>query len=300
MAAHIDDKLSKFLKQTAVNSRNDLCLLYTLKLKHQEFWPYDNPGSYYRDNIANFFEHNHQTCEKIIRETAYGLINKTEFSWITNERRQLEWLKREILRLHFSDFNDARYSHAVINTPTNKETVVAIFDALGGNNNSKSLVLDSLRTNWKRHKDFDKNYRWFKDNAEKCTFASQWLKSNKNFQALTPFETYEDLVIFFDQSGLANDTKELYIGKIKNTWNQKNYKAKLEGKSQCNLILSNTIIGSLKKLSDKYGVSRARIVEILIEMETNKGVYIKSKVEEMKLLDHDAFLSLLDKHTSDQ
>lgn len=101
---------------------------------------------------------------------------------------------------------------------------------------------------------------------------------------LSPFETLEDILIFFDNANYPREKEELYIGKIKKGWNQKKYRENLKGKAQYNFVLSDKAISSLENLASRYEVSRARLLEILIEMETEKNDHIPEKLRTQQLL----------------
>lgn len=99
-----------------------------------------------------------------------------------------------------------------------------------------------------------------------------------------PFENHEDTLIFFDRENLTPDQKELYIGKIKKKWSQKKYRDQLKGKAQYNFVLSDKSAKILNTLSKRYEISRARVIELLLEMEEIKNDHIEEKIRISKIL----------------
>ncbi|KEX94036.1 hypothetical protein HA62_09865, partial [Pseudomonas putida] len=149
----------------------------------------------------------------------------------------------------------------------------------------KTSLIKSLEQRWRDHKAHDKKYSWFKDDNQKCSLAYEWLQKNTYLTIFrTPIETYEDLLIFFDNANYTSEKEELYIGKIKKLWNQRKYRSTLKGKSQYNFVLSDKTIEMLDKISEQHEISRARALEILVEIETEKGLYISEKLQNSKLL----------------
>ena len=70
---------------------------------------------------------------------------------------------------------------------------------------------------------------------------------------------------------------------IKKRWSQNKYRAKLTGKKQYNFILSEKAINRLDKLADKYDLRKTEVLEILLQMEEEKGIYIPERKALTKL-----------------
>ncbi len=71
---------------------------------------------------------------------------------------------------------------------------------------------------------------------------------------------------------------------IKKRWSQNKYRAKLTGKKQYNFILSEKAINRLDKLAGKYDLRRTEVLEILLQMEEEKGIYIPERKALTKLI----------------
>ncbi|WP_253947681.1 hypothetical protein [Pseudomonas aeruginosa] len=70
----------------------------------------------------------------------------------------------------------------------------------------------------------------------------------------------------------------------KKRWSQNKYRAKLTGKKQYNFILSEKAINRLDKLAGKYDLRRTEVLEILLQMEEEKGIYIPERKALTKLI----------------
>ncbi|MNC82874.1 hypothetical protein D3C75_1365720 [compost metagenome] len=53
----------------------------------------------------------------------------------------------------------------------------------------------------------------------------------------------------------------------------------MTGKKQYNFLLSDKAIKHLDKLAETYDLKRTQILEVLIKMEAEKGVYIPEKLK---------------------
>ncbi|MCY1462296.1 hypothetical protein D9M71_800570 [compost metagenome] len=93
-------------------------------------------------------------------------------------------------------------------------------------------------------------------------------------------------MIFFDSANLIAEQKTLYIDKIKKRWSQQKYREGLIGKAQYNFVLSDKAIANLDKLANLHEISRAKILEVLLEMETEKNSYIPERIRILKLLNN--------------
>lgn len=70
--------------------------------------------------------------------------------------------------------------------------------------------------------------------------------------------------------------------RVKKAWSQKKYREGAKDKRQCNLLLSNKVLGLLDKLSVKHQLSRAAIVELLIHDESLSETYISKRLEKQQ------------------
>ncbi|QOU04439.1 hypothetical protein IM720_27740 [Pseudomonas fluorescens] len=280
MAIHIEDELSKVLGETEYNNRYDIWLWYTLVFYETTF----NSNAYLdtgmREKMASYLRNKPSRVNELLKERHKQLVHKKDIEWVIESRRAIEWATREIQIS--TDHNQLNYYFDL----TEKDFPIAILDVWQRDITQKTALLRSLEQRWKSHKANDKVYAWFKDEDQKSEFAWDWLLKNSYVSTLgsTPFNTFEDLLIFFDKANYSREQKELYIGKIKKGWTQKKYRENLNGKAQYNFVLSDKAIVSLEELASRYEISRARLLEILIEMEAEKNDHIPEKIRTAQLL----------------
>ena len=229
--------------------------------------------------MARYLQSNTWRVDQLLQKRREQLIHKKHLEWVTNERRLVEWLTKELKK---------STDHSQIEFPFNlsgKVLPIAVLDVWERDLTEKTSLIKNLEQRWREHKAHDKKYSWFKDDNQKCSLAHEWLQKNTYLSIFhTPIETYEDLLILFDNANYTTEKEELYIGKIKKLWNQRKYRNGLKGKSQYNFVLSDKTVEMLDKIAEQHEISRARAIEILVEIETKKNLYISEKLENAKLL----------------
>ena len=280
MAQHIEDALSQVLGETEYNNRHDLWLWYTLVFFETTFNPNDYFDTGMRDKMARYLQTRTWRVDELLKERRKQLVLKNDIEWITEDSRVAQWMTREIQN---------STGHSQLNNYfdlTEKDLPIAILDVWQSDVTQKTKLLRNLEQRWKSHKANDKVYAWFKGDDQKSQFAWDWLSKNLFAATLgsTPFETFEDVLIFFDKANYSREQEELHLGKIKKGWTQKKYRENLKGKAQYNFVLSDKAIEVLENLASRYEISRARILEILIEMEAEKNDHIPEKIRILQLL----------------
>ena len=232
--------------------------------------------------MAHYLNQNAWLTPRAIDDKNKQLLPERQLDWLNEGSRQIEWAYQK-----FTQY--AEYSWN--NTPQDifgKDRLILIIDLWQVDTTQKKLTLDSLKIQWNAHKSGDKTYKWFKDDDKKSALAWDWLNKNTSFTVLhsKPFETYEDLLIFFDSANLMTEQKTLYIDRIKKRWSQQKYRESLIGKAQYNFVLSDRAVANLDKLASLHEIGRAKILEILLEMETEKNGYIPERIRILKLLNN--------------
>mgnify|MGYP006983667787 FL=1 len=134
---------------------------------------------------------------------------------------------------------------------------------------------------WEKHQEKDKEFDWFKkDNSqERIDFFWEWLKSKAphltNNRA--SFQNHDDLLSCFDFYFNDTSSKTLLIQNFKKVWNQKQSRARSKGKKQRNFVLAEKTISKLEKLAAKYQLNRTEIIEIIINAEAEKEIYMRER-----------------------
>lgn len=215
----------------------------------------------------------------IDEQSPYRLLPSEYFNWITNNKRQLEWLSLYVRR---------ELQPGIFPIPVKlfgREFVIASIDFLESDLNTKAGIVDRMRWNWNEHVKKDSTFKWFKGEEEesRCTCAWEWLieKRGQYTQGRDRIVNHEELLIFFDALPMDDAQKREDINAIKSRWRQRKFRDENTGKSQCNFLLSDKVIHELDKLVMKYGVKRPQILEALILFEAEKGAYLPEKVKKI-------------------
>ncbi|WPD44463.1 hypothetical protein SD209_32035 [Pseudomonas aeruginosa] len=218
----------------------------------------------------------------LTNEASQGLLPEKYFNWLNEGKRQETWIYPRLLNIT---------GRNIMTNPINvtgRDLQIALIDLWPVNIEVKHATLQQLELQWNLHKKGDSLFKWFKDDPEKCNLAWEWIISNAKeyIHPLERFEDLESLLTYFDSTPFSNDHKKYYIDKIKARWRQNKHRKNLKGKSQYNFIISDKSITKLDKLVEKYGGSRAKILEILIEIESEKNDHIPEKLKLSALLSH--------------
>ncbi|MDT8141452.1 hypothetical protein RQ528_27280 [Pseudomonas aeruginosa] len=280
MAIHLTDKLSRLFNETKYNRRYDTWLWYSLIWSHPEFHPYSSQNTGMREAMANFLAERSWLINWMKEKRSQQLLPDNSFDWIGEELRQTEWITARALQIT---------GHNLSARPidlTGKDLIVTLIDLWQTDITEKYHKLQYLAQSWRNQKARDKEYEWFKDDDQKSVLAWEWLNKNAYLSVLAkrPFERYVDTLTFFDSANLTPDQKSLYLDKIKKRWSQKKYRENLKGKAQYNFILSDKAIANLDKLANLHEISRAKVLEILLEMEAEKNDHIPERIRVLKLL----------------
>ncbi|MDL2198156.1 hypothetical protein QQF45_03660 [Halopseudomonas aestusnigri] len=243
-----------------------------------------NKSAYWPGNLNNITENLLYNNPNLIpalqtRISQLSLVDTSHFKWIDNSKRQSSWISRRPLP-------QSQAPETSLPWIPMQDQITAKIDLWQATGYEKELFLKQLKMDWEATLS-NTQFDWFKDDNRKVKLAWNWLKKNSKlpFYGDIPFEDYEDMMIYFD--GAQPHTGEAindYISKIKARWSQNKYREKNTGKTQKNFMLSNETISNLEELSKFHDVSKARIIEILVEIESIKGGHIDEKLARSKLL----------------
>lgn len=283
MAIHMDDSLAAALGDTRLDDRFDRWLWFYLNGRGAGFAPSELDGAIMRDRMADFIEEHPWSKRQIDVEKTRLLLPDQCLTWISKkDDRQHQWLIPQI-----------RNETGIIYEPPpprllGRDLVVVMIDVWDTDASRKRAVLNNLEQAWIEHKKQDHIFRWFRDtdSARRCTLAWEWLC--KNEPMLTQFspaiESYDELLKFFDRTRFSKDEKVLRIDAIKKRGSQQKYRENLTGKKQYNFMLSDKTIRRLDELAETYDLKRPQILEILIQMEAESGIYIPEKMKMIRNL----------------
>ncbi len=284
MAIRLDDSLATVLGTTKYSSRHDTWLWFYLLTKGGAAFDVNEfSGEAMRDRIAECIQQSGITKEMIREEESRVLLPDECLKWITEDPRQLNWLTMKI-----------QGGSIFANTPpplrlSGRALVIAMIDLNERDISAKKSELQNLERAWVSHKQQDSIFKWFQDGkngSQRCALAWEWLSKNRYMLTINkvPFEDYNGLLAFFDQPMFGEADKKLFVVDVKKRWSQQQYREKLVGKKQYNFVLSDKAIRHLDRMTEAHGLKRNQILEILIQMEADKGSYIAEKLKTLRAL----------------
>jgi len=153
--------------------------------------------------------------------------------------------------------------------------------------NQKSWIINQIKFEWEQHSSSDHIFKWFDSSDIEQRLETAWEITKRKFPLLTSQQNTpkekDDFIVLLDTQLITTPEKILLMESIKKRWSQNKYRAKLTGKKQYNFILSDKAINRLDRLADKYDLKRTEVLEILIQMEEEKGIYISERKALTKL-----------------
>ncbi|KRW58564.1 hypothetical protein [Pseudomonas sp. TTU2014-080ASC] len=271
------DKLSELLNEPHQNNRHDIWLWLHLNYDHDAKLPYESCNSEtMRSEIAWFLKPERSLIDSIPSERARLLLPEIYLHWIGYDARQHEWLRPKIRKM-----TGRHLSRRLVHL-TGRDRLIAMIDHWDKDVADKANEVEELRDDWLRHISKDSEFEWFADKKEstkRCVCAWEWLERNylRPRSLQTPISNYQELLIFFDHEDISRSERAVMIREIKRRWNRKQFDERTADKKQVNVMLSKSVITQLDELAKKHGLKRAQIIERLVKMEADAGVYLSDK-----------------------
>lgn len=232
--------------------------------------------------LVKYIENNEFMRMKIVQKYGSSVLPDSHFEWIGDDFRQNDYVFNSMRK--YSDNWKVDLPPSLIG----RQRTLALVDCCNVSLPEKISVVDGARRAWGARLRKDHIFDWFlgRDEVERAELFWQWLAVNNPFLVVNkiPFSTHQGIVSFFYSSLIQDVEQELIILKFKKVWSQRRYRQGMKGKRQCNLVLNEKTIKILDDLSGRHGLSRAEIIEILIQDESVQGVYISARIERYKSL----------------
>lgn len=280
MAVNRGDKLAKALGGIETDKRFTNWLWLYLK----NLIPSSNLGDFgsffTRDRMAEAITSHNGIRQKIESERGLYLVPKESLNWITNDKRQCHWVTRKVAErngpLHITGTTSLTY----------RDLAIATIDIWSIPFAEKLSAVIAIASEWNAQEKADKIFEWFYGQDERAKLELAWKMASNSHQLLTihqtPWHETADMIVAMDTWLPSFADKKLFIDSIKKRWSQNKHRAKTTGKKQCNFILSEKAIDRLQKLADRHELKRAHILEILLQMEEEKGIYISERLKVLK------------------
>lgn len=206
------------------------------------------------------------------KEDCY-LLPEELLSWITSSQRQLQWLTPKV-----DNLTDRILPRGLVHLQ-GRDRLIAALDIWQVDLEEKQRKVERLHDHWRRHIAMDSQLEWFSDKKEgtkRCLCAWEWLQKKylRPFSRQTPISNYQELLTFFDQEDMGPNERIAIIKGIKQQWSKKQFNDRSTDKKQVNVLLSKAVIVQLDALAEAHGLKRAQIIENLVRMEADAGVYL--------------------------
>ena len=277
------DELSQLLNEPRQNTRHDIWLwLYLNQHKRARFDASTCNGSTMRDEIARFLRRKTENLKDIASQKDRFLVPHDYLKWIEGDERQHRWLLRRIEEL--TELRPTQGLPSGLVRLNGRNHLIAILDLWDVDIAKKADEIERLHNRWLRHKAGDRAFEWFedkKDGLKRCKCAWEWLEKHhvSIFKNQLPINNYKELLLYFDEAELGRNELKAIIQTIKKRWNRKQFDERTADKKQVNVMLSKTAIELLDTLAKKHELKRAQVLELLITMESEDGVYFTSRLK---------------------
>lgn len=274
MAVLHHDELEELLGKKFSTYRNQIWLWHFLDnpfgTLHQGAF---GPGA--RDCMARHLKNRPELKDSIFNNFGSSLLPDEEFNWIGGGERQNEFVLKDLTsRLGWVTLH---------NSLVGRDRTIAMIDASPVGASAKYVALAWAKKAWAQHIESDRFFRWFgaRDEEARCKFLWDWLLKNRPdyVRYKIPFSEVSSALLFFDRSLVSASEKELIADKVKKAFSLRKHRDKQDGKKQCNLMLHERTINLLEKMAGTYGLSKAEVLEILIQDESSRKVYISARLE---------------------
>ena len=271
------DSLAELLGEARRDRRFDSWLWFHLIAQGAGFNHNNYEAPNMRDEMAAFITSRSIPKEAIHQARSWYLLPKEYLAWISEDERQQNWILPRVMQL---TGQNALYTPPKL---LGRALLVSIIDYWNIDPRTKATHISSLESCWIEHKKQDRIYRWFKDSesAKRCALAWEWLLENEPMltEHSREIESYTGLLQFFDHTNFSHADKVLRIEAIKKIWGRQKYRASLVGRKQYNFVLTDKVVSLLDGLAAAHNLKRPQILEILIEMEADNGMYISERLK---------------------
>jgi len=230
--------------------------------------------------------------ETVLEVRKFALLPMAEFDWFEDSERFFLWLLGQIGAPPYNAPTELRYYGP--KQLSHREACIALVDHTENQLQEKLLNLSGYKLEWQSRLQIGEGFSWVsgENEEEKVRLAFKEISaaftpprmpqtssapSITNISPLPEPKTYEGLLIHIDRLLLdpwrANTTSK----KAKAKWSQLKYKSN-KNKSQLNVHIATKATERLAVIAEKHHLSKAKVIEYLINAESEKGLYISEKM----------------------
>lgn len=282
MTVNVNDDLEKLLGPEFRGQRyEDWLWHYLMNIGADLTEAHFGHGS--RSNVAAFLRANEFFLKNVRSHIGSALVPNSYFDWLDDSA----WQSDFVFDMLTSQFSIRRT--CVHQSLSGRRRIIALIDGLDDFLLEKKNSIKNVKEAWSQRVADDRVFKWFEgnDEVERCQLLWEWLTEHRPefTKGKKSFGCYQDIIYFLDKVRMSASDKELIVIKVRRNWDQRRRRQKLEGTiKQCNLELNNKTVLLLEKMAGKYGLTRAAIVDILVNDEYSKKLYIPERLRRMEAL----------------
>ena len=156
-----------------------------------------------------------------------------------------------------------------------KDTIKSYFDRLNIPLDVKELLIDHIRTDW-----FNQNTDWLfwieNKNKTQVDWAVEYIRGhfksedNDMLYYYNPSSALNRIYGFFDIILTSNESRELFIIKMKKAWAQSRYRESVKDKKVINTYVSNDVKEKLKEIVRSGNKKTTEVISDLIRREYDR------------------------------
>lgn len=156
-----------------------------------------------------------------------------------------------------------------------KDTIKSYFDRLDIPQGVKELLIDHIRTDW-----FNQNTDWLfwieNKNKAQVDWAVKYMRGhfksddNNMLYYYYPSSALNRIYGFFDIILTSNESRELFIIKMKKAWAQSRYRESVKDKKVINTYVSNDVKEKLKEIVRSSNKKTTEVISDLIRREYDR------------------------------
>lgn len=301
MAIRYNDELSRIIGTEVVSDR--LTNLVWIAAAHSDInYRQINFKRSSRDQIAKALKSYPALKNSATSCLSKELIPSSELIWINDSQRQANFIET-LLTGNWAQVNLTQHQdiHLKISriapiSPVipdripfelmGAERSIALIDYFlsfsSGGIKERIEITKKIQLAWENQQEKDKEFDWFKKDNSQDRMGYFWIWLKTKAPQLThnraSFQNHDELLSCFDFYYNDASSKTLLIQNFKKTWNQKQLRERSKGKKQCNFVLSESTVSKLESLSNRYGLTRTEIIELLIDSEAAHQHYISERL----------------------
>ncbi|RMS55357.1 hypothetical protein ALP65_200011 [Pseudomonas aeruginosa] len=265
--------------------RDDIWLWFYLALRGKALYRSEalNPRTM-SEQMAESIKSFRLSLEEIAVDQSRQMVSEEHITWISDCKRQLAWIQHRLNRDKRIRTPDI-YSSAL----TEREMLVAKIDCSGSAPKVKESFVIGLKQDWNEQMVLDSQLNWVQETSEAgaCQHVVEWMRKHQPEQEFpeTVPKTLQELLIASDAWTWSDVERKYCVSTARRLWRQALRRKKAKGKKQYNFILSDKAIKRLDRFSKDNELSRARVLEILLQMEEEKDLYLKEQIRVLRGID---------------